>query len=99
MDDRRMVEDEALRGSHLGGQSSAHGMLLLQGEGRGMLAVPGGSHNSLDHGDSRNQCRGSRRRSGRGSNDVGPCRSSKGREARRGTTTLLSSGGRIGEGP
>jgi hypothetical protein len=35
MDNRSRVEDEALCGGHLGAQSSAHGMLLLQGEGRG----------------------------------------------------------------
>jgi hypothetical protein len=29
MSDRKMAEDEALRGGHLGGQGGAHGMLLL----------------------------------------------------------------------
>jgi hypothetical protein len=48
--ERRMTEDEALRGGHLGGQSSAHGMLVLQGEGRGALALLRGSHDGLDGG-------------------------------------------------
>jgi hypothetical protein len=39
MVDRRMAEDEALRGGHLGGQSSAHGTLVLQGEGGGTLTL------------------------------------------------------------
>jgi hypothetical protein len=46
--DRRAAEKEALRGSHLGGQCSAQSTLLLQGEGRGVLALPRGNHGGLD---------------------------------------------------
>jgi hypothetical protein len=52
----------------------------------------------MDRGNSRSQSRGNRQRSGRGSNDVGPCGGSKGGEARRGTSTPLSGGGPVGEG-
>ena len=36
---RRMGEDETLRGGHLGRQGYAHCTLVLQGEGRGTLAL------------------------------------------------------------
>jgi hypothetical protein len=98
MDDRRMVEYEALRGGHLGSQSGAHGTFVLQGESRSTLAVPGGSDDSLDRGNSRSQSRGNRRRSGQGSNGVGPCGGSKGGEAWRGTSTPLSGGDPVEEG-
>jgi hypothetical protein len=94
MDDRRMPEDEALRGGHLGSQSGAHGRLLLQDECRGALAIAGSSNDRLDGGDGHDQHRGSRRRS----DDIGPCRGCKGREARRGTTTQMGSDGCVGEG-
>jgi hypothetical protein len=54
--DRRMPE-ETLRGCHLGGQSGAHDMLLLQGEGHGALAGAGSLHDRLDGGDGRVQRR------------------------------------------
>lgn len=41
-------EEETLRGCHLGGQSGAHGTLLLQGKGRG--AVAGSLHDRLNGG-------------------------------------------------
>jgi hypothetical protein len=56
MGDRRMDEDEVLRGGHLGGQGGVHGTLLLLGEGRGALALLRGSHDDLDGGDGGNQC-------------------------------------------
>jgi hypothetical protein len=87
-DDRTMPEDEMLRGGHLGGQSGAHGTLLLQGESRGAFAVVGSSHGRLDGGNGRDQRRGS--------SDVGPCR---GGEARRGTAAWLGNEGRVGRGP
>ena len=46
--DRRAAKEEALRGGHLGGQSGAQGTFVLQGEGRGALTLPRGSHNGLD---------------------------------------------------
>ena len=46
--DRRAAEEEALRGGHLGGQSGAQGTFVLQGEGRGTLTLPRGSHSGLD---------------------------------------------------
>jgi hypothetical protein len=46
--DRRATEEKTLRGGHLGGQGGAQGTLLLQGEGRGALALPRGSHGGLD---------------------------------------------------
>jgi hypothetical protein len=98
MDDRGMVEYEGLRGGHLGGQSGAHGTFVLQGESHGVLAVPGGSDDSLDRGNSHSQSRGNRRRSGQGSNDVNPCGDNKGREARSGTSTSLTGGDPVEEG-
>ena len=44
----RRAAEEALRGGHLGGQSGAQGMLSLQSEGGGALALPRGRHNGLD---------------------------------------------------
>jgi hypothetical protein len=41
MDDRRMPEDEALCGGHLGSQSGTHDTLLLQDECRNALAGSG----------------------------------------------------------
>jgi hypothetical protein len=61
-----MPEEESLSGSHLGGQSSAHGTLLLQGEGRSALAVEGSLHGCLDSGDGRDQRRRGRRGGGGG---------------------------------
>jgi hypothetical protein len=43
--------EEALRGGHLGGQSSAQGTLTLQGEGGSVLALPRGRHSGLDRGE------------------------------------------------
>jgi hypothetical protein len=40
--------EEALRGGHLGGQSSAQGTFTLQGEGGSALALPRGRHSGLD---------------------------------------------------
>jgi hypothetical protein len=51
------TEEEALRGGHLDGQGSAHGVLTLQGESRDVLTVLGGSEGRLDGGDSCNQRR------------------------------------------
>jgi hypothetical protein len=45
--DRRATE-EALRGGHLGGQSGTQGMLSLQGERGGALALLRGRHSGLD---------------------------------------------------
>jgi hypothetical protein len=53
--DRRMAEDEALSGGHLGGQGGAHDTLLLQGEGHGVLVLLRGSHDVLDRGDGGDQ--------------------------------------------
>jgi hypothetical protein len=53
MDDRRRAEDEALHDVHLGGQSGAHGSLMLQGEGRGALALLRGGLDGGDGGDQR----------------------------------------------
>jgi hypothetical protein len=55
MGDRRMAESEALCSGHLGGQGGADGTLLLQGEGRGALALLRGSHDGLDGGDGGDQ--------------------------------------------
>jgi hypothetical protein len=56
MSDRRAAEEEALRGGHLGGQSSAQGTFVLQGEGRDTLTLPRGSHSSLDRSEGGDEC-------------------------------------------
>jgi hypothetical protein len=100
MSDRRASEEQALCGGHLSGQGDAHGTLLLQGQGRGMLARLGGGDSRLDGGDGRDEhggCgRGSRRRRG----DVGPCGVGDGGEARLGTMSirLLRAGDAAGAG-
>jgi hypothetical protein len=78
MIDRRMAKDEVLRGGHLGGQGYAHGMLMLQGEGRGVLALLRGSHDGLDGGDSSDQRGVGGGRHG-GHDDVGPGGCSEGK--------------------
>jgi hypothetical protein len=45
-----MPVDEALRGGHLGSQGGTHGPLVLQGQGRDVLAFLGGGNNFLDGG-------------------------------------------------
>jgi hypothetical protein len=57
--------------SHLSSQGGAHGALLLQGEGRGTLALLGDNDDRLDGGDDRNQHEGGGWRSRRGCDDVG----------------------------
>jgi hypothetical protein len=45
-----------LRGGHLVSYDNAHGTLLLQGEGRGVLALLRDCHDDLDGGDGGDQC-------------------------------------------
>jgi hypothetical protein len=66
-----MTEEESLSGSHLDGQSGAHGTLLLQGEGCSALAVARSRHSCLNSGDGRDQRRRGRRGGG-GGHVVGP---------------------------
>jgi hypothetical protein len=91
-----MPEEKTLRGSHLGGESSAHGALLLQGEAHNALAVTGSLHDRLYGSDGCDQ----HRRCRRGRSDVDPCSGLAGGETRRGTTPSLLCGGRgVWEGP
>jgi hypothetical protein len=72
MGNRWMVEEEALRSGHLGGQGGVHGTFLVQGERRGSFALLGGDVGRLDVGDGRDECKGCRWRSRRGCDGVGP---------------------------
>jgi hypothetical protein len=85
MGDRRIAEDEALRGGHLGDhyQGGTHGTLLLQGDGR--------DDGRLDGGDGRDERQGNGWRSRRRRDDVGP--RGVGETGRGSTGTLLRSKG------
>jgi hypothetical protein len=78
-DDRRMPEDEVLRG-----QGDAHGPLLLQSEGRSALLLLRGSRSDLDRGDDCDQ---------RGIGGGGHRRGSGEGEARWGSTRAQLRGG------
>jgi hypothetical protein len=102
MVDRRMGEDETLRGGHLGSQGYAHGTLVLQGEGRSSLALLRGSHDGLDGGDGGDQ-RGVGGERRRGRDDVVLGGYNEGGKAQRGASAPLLRCGRrrrcVGEGP
>jgi hypothetical protein len=55
MGNRKMPEDETLRGGHLGGQRDAHGTHLMQCECCGALAIKGSRDGRLDAGYGHNQ--------------------------------------------
>jgi hypothetical protein len=82
----RAAEKEVLCCGHKSGQGSAHGTLLLQGQGRDTLVLVGGGDDHLDGGDGRDERGGCRWRSRRRRGDVDPRGVGDGGEAWRGMT-------------